>query len=269
MSTDNRLAWLPVSEDILLEADASTLVVTLNRPTRSNALSDVLMRDLRILWAAVRTTSWVRCVVVTGAGRAFCAGADVELLTDDRTDLGATAEEELGFVPGIHLHVPVIAAVNGVCAGGGLHFVSDADIAIASEDARFVDPHVSVGQVSGLEPLELLSKMRRDRVVRMALLGRHEMLDATAALADGLVSQVVPPDRLMPTALDLAAKIATGSPEAVRVTRELIRSYEADLLRAHLDRGWWAVQDHWSHPDSDEGPRAFQEKRAPKWSTDD
>jgi enoyl-CoA hydratase/carnithine racemase len=264
-SESDRLSRLPVSEEILVAADGSTLIVTLSRPARSNALSEGLMTDLRALWAAVAAESWVRCVVLTGAGRAFCAGADVGMLAQPRTQIGATAAAELSFVPGPHLGVPVIVAVNGVCAGGGLHFVSDADIAIASETARFIDPHVTVGQVSALEPIELLLKMRRDRMVRMALLGRSEVLDASSALEAGLVSEVHSPDDLLPAALALGRRIAEGSPEAIRVTRAAIRDFEADLLRQHLDRGWQSVQDHWAHPDATEGPVAFLEKRTPSW----
>lgn len=256
---------LPSDEEILVAAEGTTLVVTLNRPARSNALHESLMGSLRALWEAVALETWVRSVVITGAGKAFCGGADVAMLSDTRTYIGETAEEELRFVPGPHLDVPVIAAVNGACAGGGLHFVADADICIASDAARFIDPHVTVGQVSGMEPLELMLKMRRDAIARMALLGSSEVLDASRALEVGLVSEVVAPDRLRERALELGECIATGSPEALRRTRAAIREFEADLLREHLDQGWQSVRAHWSHPDSKEGPAAFRENRAPRW----
>jgi enoyl-CoA hydratase/carnithine racemase len=266
MTATGRIDTLPHSDELVLDAVDGSLVVTLNRPARANALTERLMGDLRKLWAAVATAPWVRSVILTGAGSAFCAGADAAMLSEPRTSIGADAAEELSFVPGPHLDVPVIVAVNGVCAGGGLHFVADADVAIASETARFIDPHVTVGQVSGLEPLELLLRARRDVVVRMALLGRSEKLDARAAHAAGLVSEVVAPDDLLPHALALGARIAEGSPEAIRITRATIRAFEAELLRPHLDAGWRAVQDHWPHPDAHEGPVAFLEKRAPRWA---
>lgn len=255
----------PPDGDLLVDVRGTTLIVTLNRPRRANALNAPLMRALRELWAAAADEEWIRCVVLTGAGRAFCAGADVAMLAEPRTEIGATAAEELSFVPGRHLGVPVIVAVNGVCAGGGLHFVADADICIASDQASFLDPHVTVGQVSGLEPLELLLRMRRDHVVRMALLGRNETLDAASALICGLVSEITTADGLLSRALELADFVAEGSPEAIRVTRGAIRRFEADLLRDHLDAGWLAVQEHWAHPDSSEGPRAFLEHRSPNW----
>jgi len=264
--TDARLDSLPRSDDLLLSAAGSSLVVTLNRPSRANALTESMMSDLRSLWRAVAGARWVRSVIVTGAGAAFCAGADAGMLAEPRTSIGRDAAEELSFLPGPHLDVPVIAAVNGVCAGGGLHFVADADIAVAAESARFIDPHVTVGQVSGMEPVELLLRARRDVVVRMALLGRSESLDAVCAQQAGLVSEVVTTEGLLEHAAGLGERIAQGSPEAVRATRAVIRDFEADLLRRHMDAGWRAVQDHWPHPDSNEGPRAFLEKREPRWA---
>nr|WP_284445061.1 enoyl-CoA hydratase/isomerase family protein [Microbacterium yannicii] len=245
------------------------MIVTLNRPSRANALTEPMMDDLRSLWRTVAAAGWVRSVIVTGAGNAFCAGADAAMLAQPRTRIGRDAAEELSFVPGPHLDVPVIVAVNGVCAGGGLHFVADADLCIAAGTARFVDPHVTVGQVSGMEPVELMLKARRDVIVRMALLGRSETLDAARAKEAGLVSEVVPADILLAHATALGERIAEGSPEAVRATRAVIRDFEADLMRRQMDAGWKAVQDHWPHPDAQEGPRAFLEKRAPRWAGGD
>lgn len=270
MSTDSKrsqFSELPHDENILLEAHEGTLLVTLNRPASANALNEPLMLALRTLWQAVARQGWVRAIVVTGAGKAFCAGADVAMLGAPRTHIGNDAADELSFLPGPIVSVPVIVAVNGVCAGGGLHFVSDSDICIASHSSRFLDPHVSVGQVSALEPLELLLRGRRDQVIRMALLGKSEVLNADAAHAAGLVSEVLTADELMPRALELGARIAEGSPEAIRVTRKAIRDFEAELLKPHLDRGWQAIQEHWEHPDSLEGPRAFQEKRPAVWAS--
>ena len=267
--TDDRLAALRQSDDLLIGSAGSSLIVTLNRPSRANALTEPMMDELRSLWRRVAAAGWVRSVIVTGAGNAFCAGADAGMLAQPRTRIGRDAAEELSFVPGPHLDVPVIVAVNGVCAGGGLHFVADADLCVAADIARFVDPHVTVGQVSGMEPVELMLRARRDVIVRMALLGRSEALDAASAKEAGLVSEVVPADILLAHAVALGERIAEGSPEAVRVTRAVIRDFEADLMRRHMDAGWKAVQDHWPHPDANEGPRAFLEKRAPRWAGSD
>ncbi|MBF0673342.1 MAG: enoyl-CoA hydratase/isomerase family protein [Salinibacterium sp.] len=240
-------------------------LVTLNRPANANALDDTLMGDLNRLWRRIADDRSIRCIVLTGAGRHFCAGADMSLLSANRTNVGRDADEELNFLPGGVVDMPVIVAVNGTCAGGGLHFVADADIVVASETARFIDSHVSVGQVSGIEPVELMTLMRRDRAVRMALLGRHEVVDAATALDSGLVSEVLPHGELLDHALDLARKVCTGSPAAIRHTRRVLRAYIDDSIRSYRDLGWELVQRHWSHPDSKEGPAAFQEKREPQW----
>jgi enoyl-CoA hydratase/carnithine racemase len=252
-------------DPILIERSEGVVVVTLNRPDRRNAFDTAMMSRLSGLWEELASAEGIRCLVVTGADPAFCAGADMELL-EGREKAGATAREELAFLPGEQLDFPVIAAVNGVCAGGGLHFVADADIVISSEHASFLDPHVSVGQVTALEPLPLLLRARRDAVVRLALLGRHERLDAERARDAGLVSEVVPHGRLMERAMELGRQIAANSPTAVALSRRALRSFEQELLDASMERGWRLIRSHWHHPDATEGPRAFVERRDPKWA---
>ncbi len=253
-------------ETLLVERDEGVLVVTLNRPDALNALDVTLMRELRELWAA-DLPAGVRCVVLTGAGRGFCAGADMSLLESDRADAGRSAAEELAFLPGDRVEVPVIVAVNGACAGGGLHFVADADIAIAAERASFVDPHVSVGQVTALEPLTLRLQMRPDVLTRMALLGRHERLGAAAAREAGLVSEVVAGEALLERARELAGQVAGNSPAAVARSRRVLRQLERDLVgEQRLEAGWAEIRAHWEHPDSKEGPAAFLARRPPNWS---
>ena len=129
---------------------------------------------------------------------------------------------------------PVIAAVNGTCAGGGLHFVADADIVIAASDATFVDPHVSLGQVVAYEGIALARKSPMEAVLRMALVGRSERLSSARALQLGIVSQVVdPPERLRDEAQELAEKIARNSPAAMAATkRALWGALEAGLTDA-------------------------------------
>jgi enoyl-CoA hydratase/carnithine racemase len=240
------------------------LVVTLDRPDKGNALDARMMDALAALWSHAAADRSLRCIVLTGAGRFFCSGADVSMLAGERGGADDAAGE-LRFLPGPAVEIPVIVAVNGTCAGGGLHFVADADIAIAADGARFVDPHVSVGQVSALEPLELRLRMRPDRLARMVLLGRAEVLDAMAATDAGLVSEVVPGAVLLDRALELARMIVANSPEAVRLSRRVLRRFEAHLLDVHPDLGWELIRRHWAHPDAAEGPAAFLEKRAPRW----
>jgi enoyl-CoA hydratase/carnithine racemase len=252
--------------DVRCDRRDGVLTVTLNRPERLNALSWSLRLELEALWTEVATDSDVRCVVLTGGGRGFCAGADVDDLAGPRQARGDGLDHELSFLPGRRIDVPVVVAVNGVCAGGGLHFVADADIAIAARAATFLDPHVSVGQVSGIEPASLALRAPLTVLTRMALLGRHERLDADAACRAGLVTEVVDDDGLASRAAELGAWIAVASPTAVRATRGILRRLEASLVEPAMDAGWRAVQAHWTHPDAAEGPRAFAERRPPAWA---
>ncbi len=252
-------------ETILVERAEHVLTVTLNRPEQRNAFDDPMRYELRDLWTAVRADRDVRCVMLTGAGKGFCAGADMGVLDDERAPLGDDVHDELAFLPGRRLDVPVVVAVNGVCAGGGLHFVADADIAIASDTAWFTDPHVGVGQVSGIEAPSLGLRVPLGMLARMVLLGRHERWDAQQALALGLVTEVLAPDALLPRARELAGWIAAASPEAVRQSRAVYRRFEEAVVGESMADGWDAVQRHWAHPDADEGPRAFVERRDPDW----
>lgn len=255
-----------MSDEVLTEREDGVLTVTLNRPDRLNALSWGLRLTLRDLWADVAADPSVRCVVLTGAGRGFCSGADVDDLAAPRRPFGEGLHGELGFVPGHQLDVPVVVAVNGVCAGGGLHFVADADLAIAGASARFVEPHVDVGQVSGIEPPSLAMRMPMSQVFRLTLLGRAGRIDAETALRFGLVAEVVADEDLAPRAAEIARTLAAASPAAVRATRRVLRDLEASIVEPAMAAGWEAVQAHWSHPDSIEGPNAFAEKRAPRWA---
>jgi enoyl-CoA hydratase/carnithine racemase len=248
---------------IVVGLEDGVLSVTLNRPEAINALDLTMMQELRELWADLPTAT--RCIVITGAGKGFCAGADMSLLESDRSDAAITVADELTFLPGDQVEVPVIAAINGACAGGGLHFVADADIVIAGERATFIDPHVSVGQVTALEPLTLRLQMRPDVLTRMALLGRHERLSAGEALAAGLVSEVVADDALLRRADELARLVAANSPAATARSRKVIRDFERFLIGEQLEAGWAEIRAHWSHPDSKEGPTAFIERREPRW----
>ena len=164
------------------------------------------------------------------------------------------------------MNKPVITAVNGICAGGGLHFVADADIVIAASNAQFFDPHVSVGQVVAIEAIGLLRKMPFEAVMRMALTGRFERMSAQRAYELGMISQIVdPPENLRDEAQKLAETIARNSPSAMRATkRALWGALELGLTDA-CRAGAQALVSMWGHPDQEEGPLAFAEKREPKW----
>lgn len=198
-----------------------------NRPEHANAMNATMLAELEAAWRELDTDDAVRVIVNTGAGRAFQTGLDVVQLARDpdalREQSRRTKRAEL-LLSAWHngVHKPVIAAVNGVCAGGGLHFVCDADIVIASTSASFLDPHVSLGQVSAYESIALVAKGHAQAALRMALVGSHERLDAHRARRLGIVSEIVEPDVLLDRAQELGETIALQPPELLAAMKQAL-----------------------------------------------
>jgi enoyl-CoA hydratase/carnithine racemase len=258
-------------ETLIVERRGPVGWLVFDRPSAGNAMDATMLAELQPAWEELDADPEVLVIVNTGAGSSFQTGLDMVQLARDpdalREQSRRTKRAELRLTAW-HNRVakPVIAAVNGVCAGGGLHFVADADVVIAAGDAEFVDPHVSLGQVSAYEPIGLARKMPAEAVMRMALVGRHERIDAARALQLGMISQVVdPPGRLRDEAQLLAEKIARNSPAAMAATkRALWQSFEVGLTEA-CRAGAAELVSMWGHPDQEEGPRAFADKRDPIW----
>ena len=195
-----------------------------DRPDRGNAIDAAMFVELEAAWRRLDDDPEVRVIVNTGNGRVFQTGLDVGQLARDKDALRASSRQTRDFelrMTAWHCDVwkPVIAAVNGACAGGGLHFVADADIVLAADSASFVDPHVSVGQVSAFETIGLLKQSPMEAVLRMAMVGRHERMDATRALDLGIVSEVVSVDGLRTRAQELGATIARHDPSRLAATK--------------------------------------------------
>ncbi|MET1001227.1 MAG: enoyl-CoA hydratase-related protein, partial [Acidimicrobiia bacterium] len=154
----------------------------------------------------------------------------------------------------------------GLCAGGAFHWVADADIVIAASDAQFFDPHVSVGQVVAIEAIGLIKKMPVEAVMRMAFVGRYERMSAQRAYELGMVSEVVdPPERLRDAAQELAEKIAQNSPAAMAATKRALWAALEHGLTDACKAGAQELVSMWGHPDQEEGPKAFAEKRPAQW----
>lgn len=243
-----------------------------DRPDVGNAMNGTMMSELERAWADLDEDPAVRVIVNAGNGPAFQTGLDVGELSRDpgalREQSRRTRRAELRLT-GWHNGVwkPVVAAVNGTCAGGGLHFVADADIVVAAADARFLDPHVSVGQVTAYEAIALVRKSPMEPVVRMALTGRHEHVTAARAHQLGIVGQVVdPPAALRAEAQALGETVARNSPAAMAATkRALWGALEAGLTDASR-AGARELVGMWGHPDQTEGPLAFTERREANWA---
>ncbi len=259
-------------ETLLYHVRDGVAEITLNRPERLNAFNTAMALELRRAWTEVKRDPAVVCAIVTGAGeRAFCTGMDVAEMASGDTEGRANEDfDESPFLKLTAIHnrcwKPVITAVNGIASGGGLHFVADGDLILASETATFFDTHVKVGLVAGLEPVGLARRIPLEAVLRMALLGGSERLGARQAAELGLVGEVLPPERLMPRARELAGKIAQHSPAALARTKQAIWESLDVGLHEGLARAWAIIGEHGDHPDMKEGALAFMEKRKPRWA---
>ena len=261
----------PTLDTLLLERHGPVGWLINNRPDRLNAMNSHMRDEFETAWRALDEDPDVIVIVHTGEGRAFQTGVDVMEIAEDGIGFeryrDSTEKFDYRFTAWQnHIWKPVITAVNGLCAGGGFHWVAEADVVIAASDAQFFDPHVSVGQVVAMEAIGLTRKIPFEAVMRMALVGRHERIDAGRAFALGMVSQVVdPPEALRGEAQTLAETIAQNSPAAMAATkRALWGALEAGLTDA-CKAGTTELTAMWGHPDQEEGPRAFAEKRAPRW----
>jgi enoyl-CoA hydratase/carnithine racemase len=262
-----------VYERLLVERRGPVGWLIFNRPEVGNAMDAKMMTELEAAWRELDADPAVRVIVNTGEGKNFQTGLDVAALSRDKQAMTEqsrrTRDAELRFT-GWHNQVwkPVIAAVNGNCVGGGLHFVADADIVLAAGDAQFFDTHVSVGQVMAYEGVGLVRKVAFEPIMRMALTGRHERISAARARSLGMISQVVEPsEQLRAEAQALAETIARNSPAAMRASkRALWGALESGLTDA-CRNGAQELVGMWGHPDQEEGPLAFSEKRDARWET--
>lgn len=260
---------MDIDQDLDFHLDGGIATLTLNRPSRGNSLSPSMMQNLKRAWTEVRENSDIRVAIITGAGvRHFCTGADVARTARTGSAIaGNRPLSEEGFLTARQNRVwkPVICAVNGLAVGAGLHFVVDSDIVIASDAAAFMDTHVSVGMVGGMENIGLSKRLPLGTALRMSLMGKHYRLGVERAYQLGLVDEVTSQSELIPRAVEVANLISENSPTALALTKEAIwRSLDAPY-QASLEFAWSLIRMHWSHPDYKEGPRAFVDKRSPRW----
>jgi 2-(1,2-epoxy-1,2-dihydrophenyl)acetyl-CoA isomerase len=243
--------------------ERAVTTLTLNRPDALNALTAELRRELLAAIKAASRDAEVRAVVVTGAGRAFCAGADLRGGSGEREFRRVLTDEYNPLIEAIRaLPKPVIAAVNGVAAGAGVSLALAADVVVAAEDARFLPAFHRIGLVpdSGLTRT-LVRAMGRHRAFEV-LMGERQ-LSAGEAQAAGLVAAVVPSDRLADAVRELAERLASGPTRAIGLTKRLIVDAEnaslSDSLAAEaaLQEVAGRTEDH------AEGVSAFTEKRDP------
>jgi enoyl-CoA hydratase/carnithine racemase len=239
-----------------------------------NALSPGMVSELVEVWQDVRDDRDVQVVVLTGAGDAFLQGrGDTEalarLLEEEASPPGRPFRygSNTPVSPKAHdVFKPVIAAVNGVCATSGLEQVSEADIVICSDNATFYDNHVSYASIVH-SAVALSKRLPYNHVMRMSLMGSHEVLDAKRAYEIGLVTEVTTREALIPRAAEIAKTIMRNSPIAVQASVEILWHGLSMGLRDAVQLDSYMQRWYHTHPDYEEAGRALVEGREPVWQT--
>jgi enoyl-CoA hydratase len=264
---------------LLTERDGHVLIVTMNRPDRRNALSIEMMDGMAAAWDEANANPDIRAVVLTGAGGAFCAGADLEAMTElapgdafaagddgDDTTIADIADGVIKpLLKGYLLDKPLVAAVEGPAVAGGTEILQATDIRIAGESARF-----GVSEVRwGLYPLGgSVVRLRRQIPYALAadvlLTGRH--LTATEAADIGLIGEVVPDGTALERAREVADAVASNGPVAVQAVLRALRATEGVSEREAMRIDSQIGMQVFASDDAREGPLAFMEKRTPEFT---
>ena len=257
-----------MNSPLQVETRGAVLVVTLNRPT-ANAIDAPTSRLMGDTFAAFRDDPALRVAIITGAGdKFFCAGWDLKAAAQGEavdSDYGVGGFGGLQELPG--LNKPVIAAVNGICCGGGLELALSADLILASEQATFALPEINWGTIADAATLKLPRRVPYHVAMELLLTGRW--MDAIEAHHWGLVNETLPQDQLIVRANELADTLADGPPLVYAAIKEVLRETEGLAFQRALDqitgRKIPSVDRLYSSDDQLEGARAFAEKRKPLW----
>jgi len=252
-------------ENIIVETRGRVGLITLNRPKALNALNDALMNELGEALAAFDADEAIGAIVIAGSDKAFAAGADIAAMKDlSYRDVYMGEYITRNWERMKSVRKPVIAAVAGYALGGGCELAMMCDIIFAAESARFGQPEIKLGIIPGAGGTQRLPRaVSKAKAMDLVLTGR--MMDAAEAERSGLVSRVVPAERLMDEALAAAERIAEFSLPSVMMAKESInRAYEAPLAEGILfeRREFHAL---FATEDQKEGMAAFIEKRKPNF----
>ncbi len=252
--------------DVSLEVKGHLATITMNRPEAMNALNEKVLRELKDVIAQVRDDPAVRVVIITGAGPAFVAGADIRaMMAKNLVEIREFTQFGHGVLQDIEtLEKPVIAAINGFALGGGLELALACDIRLASTDARMGFPEVGLGIFPGLggtqRTTRLIGKARASELIFTG-----SQIGAGEAERIGLVNRAVPPQRLMPEARRMATRIARQGPIAVGRAKAAINHALQGGLDAGLAFELEAVTQTFGTEDQTEGMTAFLERRRPEF----
>lgn len=255
-------------KDFLVEKKGRIVCVTLNHPERMNSIGQEGSDEFLQILTEYRDDPEQWVMIITGAGpKAFCTGMYVNEGAE-KTKAKGKAEGYDIYKPWTDMmqsiHKPFICAVNGYCVGGGWHLVADSDIVIASENTQFLDTHVNLGLINGVESAGLARKMPYGIVMRMVLEGRHFRVSAQQAWQWGLVSEVLPLEKLMDKAWEIATHIAEESaPLAVQGSKKaMIGAFDRGMSDG-VAYTWTVLSDIKDSEDTVEGLRSFVAKRKP------
>ncbi len=254
------------------EPDPGVGLITMNRPERLNAIDPDMLMDFEALFTRLAQDETIRVLILTGAGRGFCSGADLsEAMANRNSDAFADPEHFLriaqeryaGLILGLRaIPQPVIAAVNGPAVGLGMLFVLYSDIIFASEKGRFGDGHIKLGIAPGdgaFVMWSLLCGIGRAK----EYLWTGKIIDANEAYRIGLVNHVVPHDELIPEVMDFARKLAKGPSLAIEFTKRAYNKRIRDEFNLVFDLSYAMQTLSYFTEDHKEGPRTFLEKREP------
>ena len=251
-------------DNVIVDKDGHTAVITLNRPQALNALSYGLVKDLSLAMQALDHDNDVRVIIVTGGEKVFAAGADIKEMAE-RGPFDERIHERLGYRDQINKIVkPVIAAVSGFALGGGCELAMSCDIIIASETARFGQPEVNLGIIPGSGGTQRLTHvLGKHRAMELVLTG--DTISAGEAERLGLVNRVVPVELLLDEAKAVAKKIAAKPILAVKAAKEAVLKAANTPLDEGLEFERKSFYLLFASEDRSEGMRAFLEKRKPEF----
>ena len=254
--------------DLIYEKFGHYAVLTMNRPHRLNALGGDLRRLMREAVDDLESDPDMRVGILTGAGRAFSAGADLKEMNEGnqrrqglRDTMGYDLDESMPFS---RARKPFIAAINGICIAGGLERALDCDIRIASSEAFFGLFEVKRGILPGYAIHHLARMLPIGDALYIMLTA--DRISPEDALRMGLIREILAPNALLPRAVEIAEMIAANAPLAVEGTKFMAHQWRQLQIDESYRVGQWVSRTVLNSEDASEGPRAFVEKRAPNWS---
>jgi methylglutaconyl-CoA hydratase len=255
---------------LLLECKDSIATITLNRPDKRNAISATMIADIQSALDAIEKNHSTRVVILTGAGKAFCAGMDLDMLAAIAKQSPAENQEDSRRIAKLLRRIwafprPMIAAVNGAAYAGGCGIATLCDFTLAVPEAKFGYTEVKIGFLPAIVSVFLTRQIGEKRSRDLLLTGR--IIDANEAMNFGLITEVVPADRLIARAHELAAELIAASPNSLTRAKNLLTSAAAAGIDHDLERAISENARIRCTADFKEGVASFLEKRKPVWQS--